>query len=275
MSESESPTNAPANHSDGQGAPAKRRFAFWIRVGVFIIVVLGCGWYSRFFQSTLTTVSPLACADGNAALFAVDFNGFPVRLEEQSNLCTGIGDGECHRIAGDEIIRGECLDGRMHGPWSVRNTKLGTISWSGSFCNGLPCGEFHRRLEGRNNAEYVFRVENMHIHGNATIWENEADHVFEVSGRFEHGKRVGRWVRHLELEHRLYSAVIYDENGFVSTTTFYCTNGNRKEIRGKGTFLLDAQNNTIATSWPVDPRESDAGENPNAGANDPSLCPLP
>lgn len=274
MPEAESPTNSSANHSDNRGAGSKRRFAFWIRVGVFFIVVLGCGWYSRVFQSTWTNVSPLGCAEGNMALFFVDFNDAPVRMGDQFNSCTGVGDGECHRIAGDQVIRGECRDGRMHGPWSLRNTKFGTVSWSGSFCDGLPCGEFHRHLDGRD-VEYVFRVENMHIHGNATLWENEADQVFEVSGRFEHGKRIGRWVRHTERGHRLHSAAIYDENGFVSTTTFYCTNGNRKEIRGRGTFLLDAQNNPIATSWPVDPRESDAGVNPNTGANDPSLCPLP
>jgi len=274
MPESESPTNSSANASDGQSAQAKPRLAFWIRVGAFMIVVAGCGWYSRVFRSLWTTASPLACAEGNMALFVVNFNESPARLGDQFNMCTGIGDGECHRINGNLVVRGACRNGQMDGPWSLQNVQAGTSWWSGTFCNGLPCGEFHYRWPDRD-AENVFHVENMHVHGDATILENDAGRVFEVSGRFDHGKRVGRWVRHLELGHRLYSAEVYDENGFVSNTTLYCTNGNRKEFRGKGTFLLDAQGKTIATSWPVDPRESDAGVNPTTGANDPSLCPLP
>ncbi len=238
------------------------------------MVVIACGWYSRIFQSLWTTASPHTCAEGNLALFAVDFNEFPARLGEQFNLCTGIGDGECHRIGGDLVVRGACRNGQMDGPWSLQNVQTETSRWSGTFCNGLPCGEFHYRWPDRD-AENVFHVENMHVHGDATILENDAGRVFEVSGRFDHGKRVGRWARHLEIGRQLYSVVIYDENGFVSTTMIYCTNGNRKEIRGKGTFLFDAQGKTIATSWPVDPRESDAGVNPNVGAIDPSLCPLP
>jgi hypothetical protein len=67
--------------------------------------------------------------------------------------------------------------------------------------------------------------------------------------------------------------LIYDDNGFVTTISFYCTNGNRQEIRGKSTFLFDAQGNMLAKSSPDGRPEGDALT--DAGANDPSLCPLP
>jgi len=252
-----SPTNPSSTRSDNRA-----RFAFWIRVVAFMIVVIGCGWYSRFLQSMWTNLFPLICADGNMALFAVDFDAFPARLGDQNNSCSGISDGECRRKAGDEMIHGECRNGHMHGAWSLVNVKTGTTSWSGMYADGLPRGEFHNRLD--DNHENVFRVENLQVHGSTRIWERQGNRFVEVSGQYHHGKRTGRWVRRVEPSPALLSASVYDDNGFLTTTSFYCTNGNRKEIRGGNVFLFDPQGNLLAKSLPND-------EN----ANDASLCPLP
>lgn len=253
---------SPTNHSPEPSLVAQRsqrtqrtQWAFRLRVLVFGLVLLGCGIYSGFFRSIWTNRVPNACADGNMALFFVDFNEFPARLGEQFNVCTGVADGQCTRMSGDQVIRGECQKERMQGAWSLHNTKLGTTSWSGTYCNGLPCGEFHRRRVDVD-VDDSFRIENMHVHGPATLWEPDGSRWLETAGRFDRGKRIGRWTRHVAPAHVLHSVMIYDENGFLSTTSLYCTNGYRKEIRGKSSLLYDPQGNLT---------------NPT----DPPACPLP
>lgn len=273
MPEAQSPINSSSSHSEGQTAEPRRGFAFWVRVGVFVIVVLGCGWYSRFFQSLWTTVFPLDCAAGSSALFAVDYDEFPARIGEQENLCVGVGDGACQRNAGDEMIHGECRSKRMHGHWSVADKKTRRDKWSGMYCDGLPCGDFRVRVD--SDHEDAFRVDKLHLDGPTTIWELRDKQIIEYSGRYERGLRSGQWIRRLEPSHTMLSAFIYDRHGFIMITTFYCTNGNRKEIRGQGTFLFDAQGNTIASSLPNSGHAGSADSVPDAGTIDPSLCPLP
>lgn len=263
MSDAQSPNNSSANDSVERGAKAKRPIAFWIRVGLFTAIVLGCGWYSRFFQTAWTSFFPHTCANGDMALFAVDFSEFYARLGEQFNSCAGIGDGTCRRRAEDQRIQGECRDGQMQGPWSLENTKTGAILWSGTYCTGLPCGEFHRRLDGEH--EEVFRVEQLTLQGPATLWDPGVH--FGVSGQFDHGKRIGRWVRYVEPAHTPHSSAFYDNDGFNTTMSYYCTNGNRREIRGDTVFLFDSQGNILAKHSPDGPFDS--------RASDPSLCPMP
>lgn len=146
-------------------------------------------------------------------------------------------------------------------------------SWSGTYCNGLPCGEFHVRFDADH--ENVFRVENLQLNGSAVIWQHEKERWIEASGRYEKGKRVGRWARHVEPGHTLHSATIYDDNGFVSSTSFYCTNGNRREVRGPNIFLFDARGTTIAKTVSNQAPENADGAAPEVNADDPALCPLP
>lgn len=214
--------------------------------GVFLVFV---GWSSGFFQSTWTGFFPLTCAEGNSALFFLDFNEVPVRLNEQFNLCTGVWDGECTRSGVNLVVRGECSNERMHGPWSLKDIQSGAVWWSGTYCDGLPCGEFHRRLD--DDHEFVFHVKNVQLHGPARIWEVHDKRLFELSGYYEYGKRTGRWVRHVDPGHGLHSVSIYD-NGSVTTTTFHCQNGVRKEVRGQTTFFFDAQGNPLRND-PADP----------------------
>lgn len=190
------------------------------------------------------------------ALFFLDFNEIPVRMSDQFNSCTGISDGECSRNNGTLIIRGECRDERMHGPWSLKDAQTGAVWWSGTYCNGLPCGEFHRRLD--DNHEFMFHVQNMHIHGPAKTWEMFENRLTEYSGNYDHGKRKGRWVRNVEPGPVLHSVSIYDDTGSATSTTYYCKNGLRKEVRGQKIFFFDAQGNTLRN----DPA-------------DPLVCPLP
>ncbi len=238
---------------------SRRRTGIWIRVVVFSSLVVACGVYAGVFRSLYTQYSPQTCAEGNAALFQVDFASFPSRIGDQFNACGNIGDGFCSRTSGDQIIRGECRGGRMHGPWSAMGARTGVTAWSGTYCNGFPCGEFRRRNPNTDD-EDVFRVEFMQLHGPVTFWEPNGNRRLLVSGRYDHGKRSGRWVRHAEPGHVQHSAIIYDDSGFVSTTTFYCTNGHRREVRGQKVFYYDDRGNII---------------NVDAGAADASFCPLP
>jgi hypothetical protein len=268
MTDDQSPTNPSTTPPSKPAAATKSRLALRIRVIAFVILVLACGWYMRFFQSTWTTFFPRTCANGNAALFVVDFDALPARMGDQKNLCADVGDGECRRTDGEELLYGECRSGRMHGPWSLENVKTGVITWSGTYCNGLPCGEFHQRIDAEH--ENVFRVEKLHLHGPATIWKSDGERFIELSGHYEHSKRKGRWVHRVDPSHAMLAASIYDENGFVTTTSLYCTNGNRQETRGRTIFLFDAQGNLLAKRT-ADERET----TPAIRAMDPALCPLP
>ena len=256
-------TGLPTRDTTESSADARkvppRRTGFWIRVAIFAVIVVGCGWYTGELQSAFSRISPHRCADGNMALFVVDFEAFPARIGEQFNLCSEVSTGHCERTTGDQVIQGECRNHRMDGPWSLKHAKTGALSWSGTYCNGFPCGEFRRRMVDAEH-EFVFRVENMHIHGPAILWERENNRWIELSGRYDQGKRTGRWVRHAEPGHVLHSVTIYDESGFVSTTSFSCTNGNRKEVRGQKVFLYDSKGNAVE---------------PNEANGDSSFCPMP
>lgn len=227
-------------------SPGGRRLWIRARIGLFLVVVLACGYVSGLIPSLWTSAFPHTCAGGKPSLFAVDFEAFPARIGEQDNLCVGISDGQCERTAGDELVQGECRDGRMHGGFSVKSTKTKSTIWVGNYCNGLPCGEFHVSLDATH--ENVFHVEMMHIHGAATLWEKNAERWIEASGRYEQGKRIGRWVRRIEPSRALYLASVFDDNGFLRTTSFSCTNGNLKEVRGKDVFVFDAQGKSIEKS---------------------------
>lgn len=268
MTEIQSPNNTSSPSTKQQLVATRPRLAFRMRVIVFVLVVLGCGWYAGVFQSIWTNVFPLTCAQGTAALFVVDFDTLPARIGDQTNLCAGIGDGECRRNDSAEQLHGECRGGRMHGPWSAKNLKTGAIAWSGTYCNGFPCGEFHQRIDAEH--ENVFRVENLHLHGQTTIWKRVGERLIESSGHYEQSKRKGRWVYRVEPAHTMLAASMYDDNGFVTTTSLYCTNGNRQESRGGNIFLFDAQGNMIVK------RAADEREATTAiRAMDPALCPLP
>jgi hypothetical protein len=211
----------------------------------------------------------MTCGNGNPVAFVLDFDAYPARMVDQDNFCQGIGDGACQRGMGDDVLRGECRNGRMHGGWSLANTKSGIATWSGTYCDGWPCGEFRIRIDAEH--ENVFRVENLHLHGSATIWQQHASRRVEFSGRYDRGRRIGRWVRRFEPAHVVHSAVVFDEQGIVTTTSFYCTNGNLKETRGKRTFVFDSQGKTIAETSSVVALEP-VGD---AGTDEQSLCPLP
>jgi hypothetical protein len=273
MPETQSPINASSAHSGNQNTTNRPPFAFWIRVVLFVIVIVGCGWYSRFFQSSWTSFFPLTCASGSSALFVVEFDTFPARIGDQDNLCFGIGDGECQRVAADILIRGECRSSRMHGHWTVTDAKTGNDHWSGMYCDGLPCGDYRIRFDSEH--ENAFRVDKLLLDGPATIWERRDKQLVEFSGRYNHGKRVGPWVRRVEPSHTMLSTSIYDDSGFVTTTSYHCTNGNRKEIRGKDTFIYDAQGNAVAKSSADSQLDQEGDSLPDAGADDPAHCPLP
>jgi hypothetical protein len=162
---------------------------------------------------------------------------------------------------------------RMDGPWSVTNAQSGSASWSGNYCEGLPCGQFRARVDSEH--ENGFYIDKLHLHGAAKIWELRDTRRIEFSGRYEAGRRSGQWIRYLEPSHARLESLVYDRAGFLTTTTRYCTNGNRQEIRGSSTFLFDAQGKLIAKRSPSAPGESETNQLPNAGADDPSLCPLP
>lgn len=257
--EKSSPPTTSANSSNPRSSISR---ALRFRIGFFIVIILGCAWYSGIFHSVWTTFFPRTCASGSIALFEVNFNEVPARLGSQFNACTDIGDGECQRITNGLTIRGECRQGKMQGPWSVVDSKSTRAVWKGSFCNGLPCGEFRVLVDG--NHENLFQIENLHVHGSATLWEKQTRGLTQSTGEYKFGKRNGRWVRHAEPEHKIMSATIYDEIGIPSTTSYYCTNGNRKEVRGKTVFYYDAQGNGL-------PHEV-GSEN---DALDAKLCPLP
>lgn len=240
-----------------------RRFGLWARVIAFVLVVLACGFASGIVQSMWTSAFPLTCASEKLDLFAVDFEAFPARIGEQDNACAGLGNGDCEGKQGDLAVVGQCRNGRMNGRFSVTNTKAPSTVWSGTYCDGLPCGEFRRRVDTEH--EDVFHVENMHIHGATTLWEKSGDRLIEATGRYERGKRVGRWARRVEPSRALVSASIFDEQGFLTMTSFSCTNGYLKEVRGKDVTVFDAQGKSIAKGT-----LGDGGEAESA-----ALCPLP
>lgn len=260
MTEEKSSTEADGENPQRDGNRSLR--AFRLRIALFIFIVVACAWYSGLFQSIWTNYSPRTCANGDMGLFQVDFNEVPARLGDQFNACANVGDGTCQRIAGHLMIQGECRQGRMHGAWSVDDAKMSKPSWTGSFCNGLPCGEF--RVAFTSEHDKVFHIENLHVHGPTTLWEYETNRIVQLTGEYKFGKRNGRWVRHAEPAHTLLSVSIYDESGFPTTTTYSCTNGNRKEVRGKSVFYYDAQGNKL-------PTDSDS----NNDAQDAMRCPLP
>lgn len=209
-----------------------------------------------------THYSPRTCATGDMGLFRVDFNEVPARLGDQFNACSNVGDGACQRTAGHLMIQGECRSGQMHGNWSVEDAKMTKPSWTGSFCDGLPCGEF--RVSVTSDYDKVFHIDNLHVHGETTLWEFVPSGIEKLTGEYKFGKRTGRWVRYAEPAHTLLSVSIYDESGFPATTTYSCTNGNRKEVRGKSVYYYDARGNAL-------PNENETDEK----ARDARLCPLP
>jgi len=257
--EKSSPETTSANPTSRRSSISR---ALRLRIAAFIAVILACAWYSGIFHSIWTTFVPHTCASGDMGLFSVDFNEVPARLGSQFNACANVGDGACQHIAGHLMIQGECRRGQMHGAWSVEDAKMTKPAWSGTFCSGRPCGEF--RVAVTTDYDKVFHIENMHIHGATTLWEFEGNRIVQVAGEYKFGKRNGRWVRYAEPEHKLISAVIYDETGFPTTTSYYCSNGNRKEVRGKAVFYYDSQGNIL-------PNEGGADNS----ALDTARCPLP
>lgn len=261
--ENSSTEKAPEKAPEISPIPKKPSLtAFRIRVAIFGCIVIACIWFSGIPQSMWTNYSPRTCATGEMGLFQVDFNEVPARLGSQSNACANVGDGTCQRIAGHLMIQGQCRNGLMHGNWSVEDAKMSKPSWTGSFCNGLPCGEF--RVSVTSDYDKIFHIENLHVHGPATLWEFVPKGIEQLSGDYKLSKRTGRWVRYAEPAHTLLSISIYDESGLPATTTYSCTNGNRKEVRGKSIFYYDSKGNVI-------PNEGGRDEK----AFDTQHCPLP
>lgn len=264
--EKSSTSSAPEN---GQIPRNRSLRAFRLRIAIFLLIVIACVWYSGFLQSMWTHYSPRTCATGDVGLFRVDFNEVPARLGDQFNACANVGDGSCRRIAGQLMIQGECRNGRMHGNWSVNDATMTNTSWTGRFCDGLPCGEFQVSVTNEHDPKpqifkQMFHIENLHVHGPTTLWQFEKNKIIQWAGEYKFGKRTGRWVRYAEPAHTLLSVIIYDESGFPATTTYSCTNGNRKEVRGKSIFYYDAGGNILPNENGTDEKALDARH-----------CPLP
>lgn len=253
--------------------PASLRARIVVRIFVFCVVMGFVGGYSRVLQSSFTRVFPRTCAAGKTGLFTVDFDSYPTRIGDQDNLCAGVSDGHCTRSTGEEFLHGECLHEQMDGAWSVTSTSSGSAIWSGTYCEGLPCGRFRTRVDSGHENE--FYLDKLHLHGAAKIWELRDNRQIEFSGRYENGRRSGQWIRYLEPAHTRLESLIYDKAGFLTTTTHYCTNGNRREIRGNNTFLFDAQGNLSAKRPHSERGEGETNGAPEAGANDASHCPMP
>ncbi len=249
------------------------RLRIVVRVFLFCIFLGFVGGYSRVLQSGFTKYFPHTCGSGKTALFTVDFDAFPTRIGDQDNLCTNVGNGHCTRVSDDETIGGECVHERMDGAWSVTNTKSGRLIWSGTYCEGLPCGRFRAQADAEHHNE--FYLDKLHLQGPATIWEQKNERTLQFVGRYEHGRRSGQWIRSVAPSLTRLESLLYDKAGFLTTTTRYCSNGNRRETRAGTIFLFDAKGNLLAKRASSDAADKSANEPASIDINDPALCPTP
>ena len=256
---------------DKPSSPLRLRIV--ARIFIFCVLLGFIGGYSQVLKASFTKVFPRTCSAGKSALFTVDFESFPTRIGDQDNLCAQVNDGHCTRTDGEETIRGECLHERMDGAWTVTNTKSGQLIWSGNYCEGLPCGKFQTQVDAEHTNE--FHLDKLHLHGPATIWEQSTSRSVQFTGRYEYGRRSGQWLRSLEPAHTRLESLIYDKAGFLTSTTRYCANGNRREIRGGILFLFDAKGGLLGKRSPTDKAEKYTNEPGNVDAADPALCPMP
>jgi len=218
-----------------------RRF-FYARIAAFVALLIGVGFSSGLFQRQWSAFFPPACAAAAANPPELDVETFPIRVGSQSNLCEGVRDGHCERKTEAEVVSGSCKEGRMDGAFTVTDAKTGALRWSGEYSEGWPRGHFKVR-EGDH--ESAFRIENLHLEGPSTFWERDGDRFLELSGRYERGRRVGRFTRRVEGTGVVRSALVFEDDGLTSKEFFYCTNGNLREVRGARVLMYDAQGKTI------------------------------
>jgi hypothetical protein len=224
-------------------AEKKSRARLYARFLALAALVITCAWYSRLLERQWTAFFPRACADVPANPPSIDAESFPARIGPQENLCERVGDGHCARTRDDDEVRGECRGGRMDGRFTVKDAKSGAIRWSGEYADGWPRGEV--KILASADHHDVYHIESLHLDGPCTLWERDGDRFIEHTGRYEKGRRVGRWVRRVEGTGVVRSAVVHDESGLASKEYFYCTNGNLKEVRGSLTLVYDASGNRL------------------------------
>jgi len=235
--------------------PKKSRRAWLLRGLVFLVIVAGCAFSSKAVRRKLSSFRQNTCAEGSASPPPIDEALFPVRVGPQENLCAEVPDGLCVREGKDFVVRGECESGRMEGLFTVNDAPSGDLLWSGTYENGWPRGDF--KVRAQKDHLDTFRVENLHLDGPSTKWEREGERWLLVSGRYERGRKVGRFTKRLE-NGPVRSALVFDQEGLASKEFFYCTNGNLKEVKGRNVIVEDAKGNRLAET-----------------NDDAALCPLP
>lgn len=225
----------------------------------------------------ITRVFPRECASVAPSPPQVDTTSVPAHVIGQENLCDRVSDGHCERIAGGDHVSGTCKNGGMVGDWTVKDASTGALRWSGQYEGGWASGEF-RVCKDPAHCD-GFRLAHLHLDGPAVTWERDGDRWIELSGRYERGRGVGRWVRRIDGKGPVRSALVFDEQGLAAKEFFYCTNGNLKESRGRRTILYDAENRRIAERGPEGPLGIlDVAGNVVRDARpdeETALCPLP
>ncbi|MDI3290261.1 hypothetical protein [Polyangium sp. 15x6] len=206
----------------------------------------------------ITRVFPRECAAVTPSPPQVDTTLLPAHVVGQENLCNRVSNGHCERVVDDDRVTGMCKNGGMIGDWTVKDAATGALRWSGQYEGGWANGEF-RVCKDPAHCD-SFRIKDLHLDGPAVTWERDGDRWIELSGRYERGRGVGRWVRRVDGKGAVRSALVYDEQGLDAKEFFYCTNGNLKERRGQRTILFDAAGNVVRDARPD-------GET--------TLCPLP
>jgi len=238
-------------------------------------VILAVGF--SLARRPLTALFPRECAAVPPSPPLVDTTSLPARILAQENLCERVADGHCERFVDGDRVSGLCETGRMVGDWTVKDGSTGALRWSGQYEGGWASGAF-RVCKDPAHCD-AFRIERLHLHGPAVTWERDGERWIELSGRYEEGRRVGRWVRRVDGKGAVRSALVFDEQGLGAKEYFYCTNGNLEEIRGRTMLLYDSASRRIAERGPDGPlRILDAAGNVVRDARpdeEVSLCPLP
>lgn len=228
--------------------PKKRRYGVFARILIFSGIVVAAALSSRSARRTWTTVFPGTCAAASMAPPIIEGESFPARVRYEENPCERVSDGLCRASAGGAEMTGECRDGRMDGVISVKEAPSSALLWSAQFEAGFPRGELRiRRFPGH---EDVFHAEGPLLHGPSIAWERDGERLVELSGRYEKGRRVGRFTRRVEGTGKVRSALVYDEEGLGSKEFFYCVDGSMKERRGERVVHYDGNGRRIAERAP-------------------------
>ncbi|TKC95866.1 hypothetical protein [Polyangium fumosum] len=254
-----------------------KRLRITLRVLTASMLVALFVFEGRALLGPLTRVFPRACAAVTPSPPAVETTLVPAHVLAQENLCQNVSDGHCERLAEGAHVSGACTDGAMVGDWTVKDAATGALRWSGHYEGGWASGVFQVCADATHCDS--FRIDHLHLDGPAVTWERDGDRWIELSGRYERGRRVGRWVRRIDGKGAARSALVHDEQGLGAKEFFYCTNGNLKEIRGRHTLVYDAQNHLLAERGPEGPlRILDGAGSVVRDARpdeETTLCPLP